>query len=89
MIRLELSLWCDRLLSGLASPLISTLGFLGPILKAGRNNTKRGVEDGRQVATIPAINLNPAEGASFPNYYLSGSGPSRPTVGALIVLWKG
>ena len=43
----------------------------------------------RQVATTPAINSNPAEGASFPNYYLGGSGPLRETGGALIVLWKG
>ena len=41
------------------------------------------------MATIPAINSNPDEGASFPNYYLGGSGPSRETGGALIVLWKG
>ena len=43
----------------------------------------------RQADAIPAINSSPAEGASFPNYSLGGSGPSRETGGALIVLWKG
>ena len=57
-------------------------------MKAGRHNTKRDVEYGRQVATIPVINSSPAEGASFPNYYLGGSGPSRETGAPLIVLWK-
>ena len=42
----------------------------------------------RQVATTPAIKSNPAEGASFPNYSLGGSGPSRETGSFLIVLWK-
>ena len=35
------------------------------------------------------IYSNPAEGASFPNYYLGSSGPSREIGDALIVLWKG
>jgi hypothetical protein len=34
----------------------------------------------RQVATIPAINSNPAEGASFPSCYLGGTGPSRESL---------
>jgi hypothetical protein len=43
--------------------------------------TKVAITLSRQVATIPAINSNPAEGASFPNDYLGGSGPSRETGG--------
>ena len=48
-----------------------------------------GITLSRQVATIPVINSNPGESASFSNYYLSGSGPSRETGGALTVLGKG
>jgi hypothetical protein len=43
-----------------------------------------GITLSRQVTTIPVINSNPAEGASFPNYYLDGSGPrERPGVPSL------
>ena len=42
----------------------------------------------KQVATIPAINSNPAEDTFFPNYCLGSSVPSRETGNTLVWVWK-